>query len=289
MGPQSTDEIVLWLKSGGRSRVLVFAICVAAVDVVYAQAQTASAHSPEAPSSPTIIVSQAFETRGPSPKLSAGCEGKIAMVVNTPPTSGAPNVSASSVYKPLSTHCKFEAFRRQTYSPFTFVSAAWEATWAQAWAQWPQYGGGMEGWGKRLGATLADTESRRFIQGFLLSSLFHQDPRYFPSGHKAILTRAVYAATRVIETRADNGDTTVNTSELLGALLTSSLQNAYYPRADRGFSNTMNRYEGALTSDAISDLTHEFAPDIKRLFHRHAPKEVIKIENKLPIPAADKP
>jgi hypothetical protein len=211
------------------------------------------------------------------------------MVVSLPQTTDPQSDSLSSTYTPLSTHCKFEAFRRQTYSPFTFVSAAWEATWAQAWAQWPQYGGGMEGWSKRFGATLADTESRRFIQGFLLSSLLHQDPRYFASGHKKILARAIYAVTRVIEIRADDGDTTVNTSELLGALLTSSLQNAYYPRDDRGFSNTMNRFGGALSSDAISDLTHEFAPDMKRLFHRHAPREVIKIEDKIPIPDQDKP
>lgn len=211
------------------------------------------------------------------------------MVVSLPQSTDPQADSSASTYKPLSRHCKFEAFRRQTYSPFTFVSAGWEATWAQAWAQWPQYGGGMEGWSKRFGATLADTESRRFIQGFLLSTLLHQDPRYFASGHKKILARAIYAVTRVIEIRADDGDTTVNTSELLGALLSSSLQNAYYPRADRGFSNTMNRFGGALSSDAISDLTHEFTPDMKRLFHRHAPKEVIKIEDKIPIPAEDKP
>jgi hypothetical protein len=211
------------------------------------------------------------------------------MVVSPPATGAFQSNSSSSTYTPLSTHCKFEAFWRQTYSPFTFVSAAWEATWDQAWRQWPQYGGGMEGWSKRFGATLADTESRRFIQGFLLSSLFHQDPRYFPSGHKKVAARAIYAATRVVATRADNGHTTVNISELLGALLTSSLQNAYYPRPDRGFGNTMDRYSGALSSDAISNLTHEFAPDMKRLFHRHAPKEVIKIEDKLPIPADDKP
>lgn len=289
MGPHHTEQAVLGLKFRGRSRVLVFAICVAAVDTVYAQAPVAKADSASAPSSSLIIASHDLEVRGPSPKLSAGCQGKISMVVSPPSTTHARNASSSSSYSPLSTQCKFEAFWRQTYSPFTFVSAAWEATWAQAWAQWPQYGGGMEGWSKRLGATLADTESRRFIQGFLLSSLLHQDPRYFPSQHKKIFARAIYAATRVIETRADDGHITLNTSELFGALFTSSLQNAYYPRPDRGFSNTLNRYEGALTSDAISDLTHEFAPDMKRLFHRHAPKEVIKIENKLPIPADDKP
>jgi len=101
--------------------------------------------------------------------------------------------------------------------------------------------------------------------------------------------RGIYAATRVIITRADDGNSTVNSSELLGALFTSSLQNAYYPRADRSFGNTLNRFSGALSSDAVSDLTHEFAPDMKRLFHRHAPKKVIELEDKLPIPPEDKP
>ncbi len=271
-------------------RALIFAFYVAAAHAMLcAQAVMPSAEPAAGTDSSASTPSHNVHTRGPSPKLSAGCEGKISMVVSPSPATDPANGSSLPAYKPLSEHCKFEAFRRQIYSPFTFVSAAWEATWAQAWAQWPQYGGGMQGWGKRFGATLADTESRRFIQGFVLSSLLHQDPRYFPSGHKTILTRATYALTRVIETRADDGDTTVNTSELLGALFTSSLQNAYYPRADRGFRNTLNRFTGALTSDALSDVTHEFAPDMKRLFHRHAPKEVIKIEDKLPIPADDKP
>jgi hypothetical protein len=51
----------------------------------------------------------------------------------------------------------------------------------------------------------------------------------------------------------------------------------------------MNRFAGALSSDAIGDLQHEFMPDIKHLFRKHAPKEILKIEEKLPIPAEDKP
>ncbi len=61
----------------------------------------------------------------------------------------------------------------------------------------------MQGWGKRLGATLADTESRRFIQNFVLASLLHEDPRYFPSGKNGLVARAWYAATRVLVTRDD--------------------------------------------------------------------------------------
>jgi hypothetical protein len=51
----------------------------------------------------------------------------------------------------------------------------------------------------------------------------------------------------------------------------------------------MNRFAGALSSDAVGDLQREFMPDIKRLFRKHAPKEIRKIEEKLPISAADKP
>jgi hypothetical protein len=74
-----------------------------------------------------------------------------------------------------------------------------------------------------------------------------------------------------------------------GALLSSGLQNAYYPRDDRTVGDTMNRFGGALSSDAITDLLREFAPDMKRLFRKHAPKKIQRIEEKLPIPPEEKP
>jgi hypothetical protein len=192
-------------------------------------------------------------------------------------------------YTPVSARCKFNLFLQQTHSPYTFVSAGFQATWAQAMGQWPHYGGGMQGWAKRFGATLADTESRRFIQTYALSTILHQDPRYFPSGKRTLIARVWYSTTRIVVTKSDNGNSVFNTSEFLGALLSSALQNAYYPRDDQNFGDTMNRFGGALSSDAITDLLHEFAPDMKRLFRKHAPKKILKIEEKLPIPAGDRP
>ena len=98
-----------------------------------------------------------------------------------------------------------------------------------------------------------------------------------------------YSVTRVVVTKNDNGDSTFNTSEFLGALFTSSLQNAYYPRHDRNLGETMNRFAGALSSDATGDLLLEFTPDLKRFFRKHAPKKIQEIEHKLPIPPEDKP
>jgi hypothetical protein len=199
--------------------------------------------------------------------------------------SAGEEVNAPSAYMPLSARCKFDLFLRQTYSPYTFASIIYEATWAQMMAQWPQYGGGMQGWGKRLGATLADTESRRFIQGFLYSTAFPEDPRYFPSGKKRLIGRAWYAATRVLVTRNDSGQSELNRAELLGTLSTSSLQNTYYPRQYRTLSNTMSRFEGALSSDATSHLLQEFTPDLKQLFHKHCPRKIQEFEQRVPIPA----
>ena len=194
-----------------------------------------------------------------------------------------------ALYIPLSGRCKFDLFLATTHSPYTFVSSAFQATLDKAQAQWPHYGGGLQGWGKRFGATLADTESRRFIQSFALPTILHQDPRYFPSHKRTLISRAWFAGTRVVITKSDTGNNTFNASEVLGALFTSSLQNGYYPRHGRTFVDTMNRFSGALISDAIGNLQREFTPDMKRLFRKHAPKRILRIEEKLPIPAEDKP
>jgi hypothetical protein len=80
----------------------------------------------------------------------------------------------------------------------------------------------------------------------------------------------------VVVTRNDSGDSTFNTSEFLGALFASSLQNAYYPRHDRNFGDTMNRFGGALSSDAMGYLLLEFTPDVKHFFRKHSPKKILE-------------
>jgi len=252
----------------------------------------------EAPLNPSITV---LDTFGASPasfvqpgplslEKTTSCSLSVPDADPLPSPEGDGTTSARThvSYLPLSNRCKFRLFLETAYSPYTFAAAALEATEAQGSGQWPHYGGGMQGWGKRFGATLANTESRRFIQGYTLSTILHQDPRYFSSPKKGFFPRAWYSATRVVITKNDRGESAFNTSEFLGALLTSALQNSYYPRQDRTLGDTMDRFSGALSSDVIGNLLREFTPDIKRLFRRHAPKNVLRIEEKLPIPAEDK-
>jgi len=234
----------------------------------------------------TSIQPAPLEQEGTSP-----CSLRVPDIISQPSREGeeATPAHAAFAYTPLSARCKFKLFVTSTYSPYTFASAAFQATEAHATGQGPHYGGGTQGWAKRFGATLANTESRRFIQEFALSTILHQDPRYFPSPKKQFFSRVWYSATRVAITKNDSGDSTFNTAEFLGALLTNALQNSYYPRHDRTLGDTMNRFGGALSSDVIGDLLREFTPDLKRLFRKHAPRTILKIEEKLPIPADDKP
>jgi len=274
------------------THISLFTVSIAATHgLVHAQVSSV-AQEPAKPSAVTASVGVGDRQNGPSDHLAPGpCSLRVPDTITqsqaTPAEATTP--TGSSIYTHLSPRCKLDLFVKQTYSPYTFASAAFGAIEAQATGQWPHYGGGLQGWGKRFGATLANTESRRFIQGFALSTMLHQDPRYFPSPERRLVSRAWYAATRIVITKNDHGDSTFNTSEFLGTLLSSALQNSYYPRHDRTFGDTMNRFSGALSSDVIGDLLREFAPNMKRLFRKHAPKKILKIEQKLPIPAEDKP
>ncbi len=194
----------------------------------------------------------------------------------------AGGVPPTKPFVPLRPQQKVTRWVHTTYSPYTFLSTALSAGISQAADDWPTYGQGMEGYGKRYGATLADTEAGGFFKVFLLPTLLHQDPRYFRSGFERTPARAGYAVTRVLITRKDDGSNTFNTSEVLGTLFVKSLSNAYYPRRDRGFGDTMSRTASALLSDAGSNMLREFWPDIRRVFRKHEPGSLRKIEERMP-------
>ena len=49
---------------------------------------------------------------------------------------------------------------------------------------------------------------------------------------------------------------------------------------------------GRVLEEACSEngyLLREFMPDMKRLYRKHAPKEILWFEEKLPLPPEDKP
>src|SRR6185437_4005101 len=187
-------------------------------------------------------------------------------------------------------HQKFHIFVQQTYSLYTVANTAFDAGWAQMTDDWPAYGQGMEGYGKRYGALLANHEAGTFFENFLFPTLLRQDPRYFREGEgHSLFARVPYAASRVLITQSDSGHSTFNSSLLLGLLFVDGITNAYYPRPERGLGNTMTRFGGSVLSSAETNLLREFMPDMMRVFYRHEPEKLKKLEElEKKVPLADK-
>lgn len=174
---------------------------------------------------------------------------------------------------PLTTGQKFHLFVKGTFDPFQYATAGFEAGLGQATNQFPEYGQGAAGYGKRFGAAVADQVSSSFFGGFVYPVLFKQDPRYFRLGEGSIKRRVLYSLAQGFVSRRDKGGQTFNWSNVLGVFTGGVISNAYYPSSDRGVGLTINRSVNTLVYDAAGNLLNEFWIDIHNKFlHKHSDK-----------------
>jgi len=178
------------------------------------------------------------------------------------------SVSNSKLPYMLSPHDKFRLFVKNAIDPYTLGYTVFSAGVAQASNDLSGYGQGAAGYGKRLGAGLADEASAGFFTTFLFSSILRQDPRYFRQGSGTFKHRLAHAVTRPVVTRQDSGGRTFNWSGLLGSIAASSLSNTYYPAGDRGAGPTFKRVGWGIPFSAIDHVIDEFGPDLEKRFLR---------------------
>jgi len=77
----------------------------------------------------------------------------------------------------------------------------------------PQYGQSFKGYTQRLGAAAARDGSQDIFSDAVLAPILHEDPRYYQLGPgHGVVRRTLYAATRTLITRSDNGSATANVS-----------------------------------------------------------------------------
>lgn len=172
---------------------------------------------------------------------------------------------------PLSTGQKFHLFVKSSFDPFEYAAAGLQAGLGQATNEFPGYGQGAAGYGKRYGASLADQVSSNFFANFVYPSLLKEDPRYFRLGEGSIKHRILYSLEQEFVTRTDKGGRSFNWSNVLGAFTSGGISNAYYPSTDRGFGLTVSRSSISLLYGAAGGLVDEFWTDIHhKFFHKHS-------------------
>jgi hypothetical protein len=159
---------------------------------------------------------------------------------------------------PMSAKQKYKLTFRTMGDPTTFIIIAGVAGAEQYNNTYPDYGSGIEGYGKRYGAALADSVTGRIIGSAVLPSLLHQDPRYFYQGSGGVASRTWHALSSTLITRGDNGKTQLNYSHVLGTLAAAGIANTYHPEASRGVGITFETFGINLGANSIGNLVREF-------------------------------
>jgi len=170
---------------------------------------------------------------------------------------------------PMGAKQKFKLGIRSIIDPVSFLSVAGIAGAEQYKDIFPAYGGGIEGYGKRYGAALANHVSGTLLGRAVYPSIFHQDPRYFYKGKGGIRSRALYAIAAAVIARGDNGRWQPNYSHVLGNFSAAAISNLYYPASDRGASLVLFNGLANIGANAASNLVREF---VLKQITSHVPK-----------------
>lgn len=171
-----------------------------------------------------------------------------------------PNFYTSFVYNavPLTSKEKYRFALRETFDPIRFVGTGIGAALEQANNTYAGYGDDAAGYGKRYAALYGDGLFSDLLSHAVFPSIFHQDPRYFYQGTGTIKSRFVHAVSFAVLIRNDSGRNVPNYSYLLGDLVAGSINNLYYPHADRGPGLVFTSTAIGIGGRAAGSLVREF-------------------------------
>lgn len=160
---------------------------------------------------------------------------------------------------PMNTRQKFHLSWKARTDPMQFAFVAIIAGVQQRRDDYPGFGDGMPGYAKRYAAAYATGWTGTMMTRVLLPSLLHQDPRYFYKGSGSTPSRIVYAMSRSVLRKGDNGRWQPNYSGVLGPLAAAAISNYYYPEEDRRGARLMltNAVLG-IAGTAVGHVAQEF-------------------------------
>lgn len=170
---------------------------------------------------------------------------------------------------PMMAKQKFKLSFRSVIDPVSILTVAGLAGAEQYKGLFSGYGSGIGGYGKRFAAAYTNHFVGDMLSRAAFPAIFHQDPRYFYKGKGSIRSRALYAMSRAVITRTDDGRLRPNYSEVLGDFSAGAISNLYYPQSDRGFSLVLLNGATGVGANAAANLIREF---VLKGITSHVPK-----------------
>lgn len=179
-------------------------------------------------------------------------------------------VSADTQLPPLAFKDKFWLATQDSFDYSSFIVAGMFAGTSQARNSTPEFHQGGAGYGRYYWHSLADQAVGNYFTEAIVPAATRQDPRYYTLGHGGLFRRTGYAVSRLLVTRTDSGGRTFNFSEIIGNGAGAGVSDLYYPRSERTWTKTGQKWLTQVGLDGVFNVLKEFWPDIDRaVFHGH--------------------
>ncbi len=169
---------------------------------------------------------------------------------------------------PLTPGQKFQLFFKSITDPWTVGITAFSAGVGQAEDSPPEWQGGIEGYAKRFGAGYADSFDGNLWGNAILTSWWHEDPRYYRMGSGGFGRRFVWAAGSSFWCKRDKGTWGPNYANVIGNLIGGAIANTYYPPSQRGLDPTLEHSASVTAYGILGAEVIEFWPDIANHYRR---------------------
>jgi hypothetical protein len=177
-------------------------------------------------------------------------------------------VSANTQLPPLALKNKFWLATQDSFDYSSFIAAGMLAGSSQAKNSTPEFGQGGAGFGRYYWHSFTDQAVGNYFTEAIVPAATRQDPRYYTLGHGGFFRRTGYAVSRLLITRTDSGGRAFNFSEIVGNGAGAGISDLYYPRKERTWTKTGQKWVTQIGLDGFFNVLKEFWPDIDRAVFR---------------------
>jgi hypothetical protein len=166
-------------------------------------------------------------------------------------------------FRPLSQKERTKLYWKTMANPIGFAKAGFSAgidQWNDKPEEWEQ---GASGYGKRFANIMGQYAIQRTVT-FGVSSVLHEDNRYFNSGKKGFWPRTGYALASGILARHDDGKLHVSVSQVGGVAASAFLSRLWQPPSQSSAGDGAVSFGITMISNMGFGMVKEFIPDLGR-------------------------
>ena len=180
------------------------------------------------------------------------------------PLTGLVSVSSAN-YRPLSLNERWVLYWKQNYlSAGAYAGPVLTALLLDQASGTPaQWGGGVEGYGRRLASRLGEAIVQGTVQA-PLGAILHEDVRYISSSQHGFRRRAVHAVIFSFVTYDSHGHPTPNFANFAGYYVSAAVATSWLPGQHYRAGYTFSTASEQLVLAVPVNLLQEFWPEVRR-------------------------